>query len=150
MVAKPDDKWGEVPCAFVSLKDGHELTETELIEFARENLAHYKVPFGRRVWRGVGHCVVWSCCFCWGLDGAACLLFTHTCVEGWKNAGRRPSIFKKNPTNQYANECAGPKAHHLRPAAQDLNGEGAEVPPAEPGEAEPSIKGDQPIVSASD
>ena len=45
VVAKPDDKWGEVPCAFVSLKDGHELTEVELIAFARENLAHYKVPF---------------------------------------------------------------------------------------------------------
>ena len=43
VVAKPDEKWGEVPCAFVSLKDGHELTEAELLAFARENLAHYKV-----------------------------------------------------------------------------------------------------------
>lgn len=44
MVAKPHDKWGEVPCAFVSLKDGHTLSEAELIKFSRENLAHYKVP----------------------------------------------------------------------------------------------------------
>lgn len=42
VVAQPDDKWGEVPCAFVSLKDGHALTEEELIAFARDNLAHYK------------------------------------------------------------------------------------------------------------
>ncbi len=46
VVAKPDDKWGEVPCAFVSLKDGHELSEEELVAFARENLAHYKVGWG--------------------------------------------------------------------------------------------------------
>lgn len=44
MVAKPDEKWGEVPCAFVSLKDGHVLSEDELIAFARQNLAHYKAP----------------------------------------------------------------------------------------------------------
>ncbi|MEL6701752.1 MAG: AMP-binding protein, partial [Pseudomonadota bacterium] len=34
VVAKPDDKWGEVPCAFVELKDGAEATEKELIAFA--------------------------------------------------------------------------------------------------------------------
>lgn len=45
VVAQPDEKWGEVPCAFVSLKDGHQLTEAELIAFARENLAHYKARF---------------------------------------------------------------------------------------------------------
>jgi fatty-acyl-CoA synthase len=44
VVAKPDEKWGEVPCAFVSLKDGHQLSEAELIKFARSNLAHYKAP----------------------------------------------------------------------------------------------------------
>jgi fatty-acyl-CoA synthase len=35
VVAKPDDKWGEVPCAFVELKDGREADEAELIAFAR-------------------------------------------------------------------------------------------------------------------
>lgn len=44
MVAKPDEKWGEVPCAFISLKDGHQLSEDELITWARSNLARYKVP----------------------------------------------------------------------------------------------------------
>ncbi|MEL6608457.1 MAG: AMP-binding protein [Pseudomonadota bacterium] len=44
VVAKPDDKWGEVPCAFVELKDGAEATEKELIAFARERLAGFKTP----------------------------------------------------------------------------------------------------------
>jgi len=44
VVAKPDEKWGEVPCAFVSLKDGHELTEEELIVWARGQLAKFKAP----------------------------------------------------------------------------------------------------------
>jgi fatty-acyl-CoA synthase len=34
----------QVPCAFVSLKDGHVLTEEELIAWTRDNLAHYKAP----------------------------------------------------------------------------------------------------------
>ncbi len=44
VVAKPDEKWGEVPCAFVELKDGAEASEAELIAFARERLAGFKTP----------------------------------------------------------------------------------------------------------
>ena len=44
VVAKPDEKWGEVPCAFVELKDSHTTDETALIAFARERLAGFKTP----------------------------------------------------------------------------------------------------------
>ncbi|MCV2865392.1 AMP-binding protein [Albidovulum sediminicola] len=44
VVAKPDDKWGEVPCAFVELKEGAEADEAELITFARSRLAGFKTP----------------------------------------------------------------------------------------------------------
>jgi fatty-acyl-CoA synthase len=44
VVAKPDAKWGEVPCAFVELKDGGNATESEMIEHCRARLAHYKAP----------------------------------------------------------------------------------------------------------
>jgi fatty-acyl-CoA synthase len=44
VVAKPDDKWGEVPCAFVELKEGQTTTEAELIAFARARLAGFKTP----------------------------------------------------------------------------------------------------------
>jgi fatty-acyl-CoA synthase len=44
VVAKPDDKWGEVPCAFVELKEGAEADEAELIAFARARLAGFKTP----------------------------------------------------------------------------------------------------------
>ena len=44
VVAKPDEKWGEVPCAFVELKEGASATEAELIAFARERLAGFKTP----------------------------------------------------------------------------------------------------------
>ena len=44
VVAKPDEKWGEVPCAFVELKDGHTADEATLIAFAREHLAGFKTP----------------------------------------------------------------------------------------------------------
>ena len=44
VVAKPDDKWGEVPCAFVELKPGASVTEDELIEFTRQHLAGFKRP----------------------------------------------------------------------------------------------------------
>jgi len=44
VVAKPDERWGEAPLAFVELKPGATVTAEELIAFARERLAHYKVP----------------------------------------------------------------------------------------------------------
>jgi fatty-acyl-CoA synthase len=45
VVARPDEKWGETPCAFVEKKPGFEATaEGELLAFCRENLAHYKCP----------------------------------------------------------------------------------------------------------
>jgi len=44
VVARPDAKWGETPCAFVTLKDGATATAESLIAFAREHLAHYKAP----------------------------------------------------------------------------------------------------------
>jgi fatty-acyl-CoA synthase len=44
VVAKPDAKWGEVPCAFVEVKEGAAVTEPELIEYCRERMARYKVP----------------------------------------------------------------------------------------------------------
>ncbi len=44
VVAKPDDKWGEIPCAFVELKEGAEADEAGLIAFARERLAGFKTP----------------------------------------------------------------------------------------------------------
>jgi fatty-acyl-CoA synthase len=44
VVAKPDDKWGETPCAFVELKPGAMATADEIIEFCRANLASYKCP----------------------------------------------------------------------------------------------------------
>jgi fatty-acyl-CoA synthase len=44
VVARPDAKWGETPCAFVTLREGAEATEEEIIRFCRERLAHYKAP----------------------------------------------------------------------------------------------------------
>jgi fatty-acyl-CoA synthase len=45
VVARPDEKWGETPCAFVVLKAGSPLvTEKQLIAFCRERLAHFKCP----------------------------------------------------------------------------------------------------------
>ena len=44
VVARPDDKWGETPCAFVTLKSGASATDSELIAFCRENMAHFKCP----------------------------------------------------------------------------------------------------------
>jgi fatty-acyl-CoA synthase len=44
VVAKPDEKWGEVPCAFVELKPGMSATEDELIKFARARLAGFATP----------------------------------------------------------------------------------------------------------
>ncbi|TMV90495.1 AMP-binding protein [Thioclava sp. BHET1] len=44
VVAKPDDTWGEVPCAFVELKDGAEASESEIIAHCRARLAGFKTP----------------------------------------------------------------------------------------------------------
>ncbi|MDE2514250.1 MAG: acyl-CoA synthetase [Alphaproteobacteria bacterium] len=44
VVARPDDKWGETPCAFIALKPGANATEGDVVAFCRANLAHFKVP----------------------------------------------------------------------------------------------------------
>ncbi|MBM3567628.1 MAG: acyl-CoA synthetase [Alphaproteobacteria bacterium] len=44
VVARPDDKWGETPCAFVQLKADTSATADELIAFCREHLARFKIP----------------------------------------------------------------------------------------------------------
>jgi fatty-acyl-CoA synthase len=44
VVAKPDDKWGETPCAFVELKPGENASTDDLIAWCRKNLAGYKCP----------------------------------------------------------------------------------------------------------
>jgi fatty-acyl-CoA synthase len=44
VVAKPDEKWGEVPCAFIELKPGAEIDEESLIAFSRQTLAGFKAP----------------------------------------------------------------------------------------------------------
>jgi fatty-acyl-CoA synthase len=45
VVAKPDEKWGETPCAFVERRAGYESTTAqELLDYCRANLAHYKCP----------------------------------------------------------------------------------------------------------
>ena len=44
VVAKPDEKWGEVPCAFIEKVKDKEVTEKELISYCKETLAGFKVP----------------------------------------------------------------------------------------------------------
>ena len=44
VVAKPDDKWGEVPCAYLELCEGASVTEAEIIQHCRAQLARFKVP----------------------------------------------------------------------------------------------------------
>jgi fatty-acyl-CoA synthase len=44
VVAQPDAKWGETPCAFVELKTGAMATEAEIIEFCRAHMARFKAP----------------------------------------------------------------------------------------------------------
>ncbi len=44
VVAKPDEKWGETPCAFVELAPGKNTTEEEVIQFCKENMAGFKRP----------------------------------------------------------------------------------------------------------
>ena len=44
VVAKPDDKWGETPCAFIELKPGTQASDDELMQWCRKHLASYKCP----------------------------------------------------------------------------------------------------------
>ncbi len=44
VVARPDEKWGETPCAFVTLKDGASATAAEILSFCRARMAHFKAP----------------------------------------------------------------------------------------------------------
>ncbi|KAI9074470.1 hypothetical protein K1719_043589 [Acacia pycnantha] len=44
VVGRPDDYWGETPCAFVKLKEGFSATEQEIIDFCRKHLPHYMAP----------------------------------------------------------------------------------------------------------
>jgi fatty-acyl-CoA synthase len=44
VVAKPDEKWGETPCAFVELKPGKEASAEDIMEWCRKGLAKFKVP----------------------------------------------------------------------------------------------------------
>ncbi|MFZ0846738.1 MAG: acyl-CoA synthetase [Pseudolabrys sp.] len=44
VVAKPDEKWGETPCAFIELKPGAKASADELTQWCKKNLAGYKVP----------------------------------------------------------------------------------------------------------
>ncbi len=44
IIAIPDEKWGEVPKAFVTLKPGEQPTAEDIINFCRDRLAHFKCP----------------------------------------------------------------------------------------------------------
>ena len=44
VVARPDEKWGETPCAFIELKPGASATQAEIIAWCRDHLAGYKIP----------------------------------------------------------------------------------------------------------
>jgi fatty-acyl-CoA synthase len=44
VVAMPDEKWGETPCAFVEIKPGSKVTEKDIIDFCRQHLAKFKAP----------------------------------------------------------------------------------------------------------
>ena len=44
VVGKNDKKWGEVPCAFITVKKNSSITEQEIIDFCRSNLAKFKIP----------------------------------------------------------------------------------------------------------
>jgi len=45
VVARPDKKWGETPCAFVTLRDSvDDVSEADIIAFCRDNMAHFKAP----------------------------------------------------------------------------------------------------------
>ncbi|CDP22264.1 unnamed protein product, partial [Coffea canephora] len=44
VVGRPDDYWGETPCAFVKLKDGCNASADEIIKYCRDHLSHYMAP----------------------------------------------------------------------------------------------------------
>ena len=44
VVAKKDDKWGEVPCAFITLKKNSKLNQYKIIDFCKKNMAKFKIP----------------------------------------------------------------------------------------------------------
>ena len=44
VVAQPDEKWGETPCAFIELKPGASVTAGQLRDFCRQHMARFKVP----------------------------------------------------------------------------------------------------------
>ncbi|XP_031122506.1 probable acyl-activating enzyme 1, peroxisomal isoform X2 [Ipomoea triloba] len=44
VVGRPDDHWGETPCAFVKLKDGYNVSANEIIKYCRDHLPHYMAP----------------------------------------------------------------------------------------------------------
>jgi fatty-acyl-CoA synthase len=44
VVAMPDEKWGEIPCAFIELGDGQDVTQAELMQWCRDNMAAFKTP----------------------------------------------------------------------------------------------------------
>jgi len=44
VVARPDEKWGETPCAFIELRAGKNPDAEEIIAFCREHLARFKCP----------------------------------------------------------------------------------------------------------
>jgi fatty-acyl-CoA synthase len=44
VVARPHDRWGESPCAFVELREGATAAEAEVIAFCRDHIAHFKAP----------------------------------------------------------------------------------------------------------
>ncbi|WP_330218857.1 AMP-binding enzyme [Vibrio natriegens] len=44
VVAKPDERWGESPCAFITLKQNRFTSENEILDYCREHLAGFKIP----------------------------------------------------------------------------------------------------------
>ena len=43
MVARPDEKWGDTPCAFVTLKNGVDISEENIVDFCRERKARFRI-----------------------------------------------------------------------------------------------------------
>jgi len=44
VIGKYDEKWGEIPLAFIVLREGFRVTPEEFIQYARDNMAHFKAP----------------------------------------------------------------------------------------------------------